>query len=225
MSLKSVLFDLDGTLLDTLEDLGTSLNHVLDRRGYPTHTMDAYRQFVGEGAERLVFKALPENKRHEEEIKASLHAFKREYAQHWNVKTKPYIGIKELLDELTKRRIKLAVLSNKPHEFTVKCVTELLANWTFDVVFGQRESVPRKPDPTGALEIAALLDVPLHQCVFLGDTGVDMKTAVAAGMLPVGVLWGFRSPEELKDHGAKALIQRPLDLLNLLNSDLIHLPG
>ena len=150
---KTILFDLDGTLLDTLEDLGTSLNHVLEHEGYPTHAMDTYRQFVGEGAEKLVLRALPANKRNEHNLKHCLQAFKKEYANHWNIKTKPYGGIKELLDELTNRRIKLTVLSNKPHEYTVKCVSELLQNWTFDVVLGQRHNVPRKPDPAGAAKL------------------------------------------------------------------------
>ena len=216
MALRSILFDLDGTLLNTLEDLGTSLNNVLERDGHPTHTMDTYRLFVGEGAERLVFRALPPHKREENTICRYLQAFKEEYAYHWNVRIRPYPGITELLDDLTNRGTQLAVLSNKPHEYTVKCVSELLPNWTFDVVFGQRDSVRRKPDPAGALEIVSVLEIAPEECVFVGDTGVDMKTAVAAGMVPVGVTWGFRSREELEENGAEVIIDHPSELLQVL---------
>ena len=218
MLCKSVIFDLDGTLLDTLEDLGTSLNQVLNRAGYPSHTMDAYREFVGEGAEKLVFRALPEEERHDGVIRSCLQAFKEEYANRWNVKTKPYTGIAQLLNELTSRKIKLAVLSNKPHRYTKMCVSNLLSDWTFDVVLGQRESVPRKPDPAGALEATSSLGAQPKECLFVGDTGIDMHTAAAAGIFSVGVLWGFRSEDELLEHGANALISQPLELLTLLDS-------
>lgn len=217
MSYKGILFDLDGTLLNTLEDLGTSLNHVLEHEGYPTHSMEAYRQFVGDGVENLVAQALPQDKRHSAVIHKCLEAYKKEYSCHWNVKTKPYHGIEELLDELTIRKIKMAVLSNKPHKYTMMCVSSLLPNWAFDPVLGQREMVPRKPNPTSALEIATRLDISPNECIFLGDTDVDMKTAVAAEMFPVGALWGFRSKRELHESGAKELIQSPADLLKIID--------
>ena len=217
MSYKGVIFDLDGTLLNTLEDLGTSLNHVLEGEGYPTHSMEAYRQFVGDGVEKLVVRALPQDKRNSEVVHKCLEAYKKEYGCHWNIKTKPYQGIEELLNELTIRKIKMAVLSNKPHKYTMMCVSELLPNWSFDPICGQRQMVPQKPNPTGALEIATRLDISPNECIFLGDTDVDIKTAIAAGMFPVGALWGFRSEHELHESGAKALIQSPVDLLRIID--------
>ena len=217
MPYKGVIFDLDGTLLDTLEDLGTSLNRVLRRKGYPTHSMETYRQFVGEGAGRLVTRALPEDQRGDGVVKECLQAYKREYSNCWNVHTKPYEGIGELLDELTHRNIKMAVLSNKPHKYTVMCVSELLPNWRFDVVFGEQHHVPRKPNPAGALEIVSMLGCSPENFVFLGDTAIDIRTGLAAGMFAVGVLWGFRSKEELEESGAQALIQSPSELLAVMN--------
>jgi len=216
MPYQAVLFDLDGTLLDTLEDIGNAMNRVLATRGFPTHPIDAYRSFVGDGMVMLVTRALPENKRDEETIRSCLEVYRADYGRTWNVKTRPYDGVAALLDALTARGLKRAILSNKPHEFTQRCVTELLSDWSFDVVLGQRDGVPLKPDPTGALEIAHTLGIPPAAFLYLGDTPVDMQTATAAGMVPVGVSWGFRTPEELRSSGAQALIERPLEVLGFL---------
>ncbi len=216
MTYKAILFDLDGTLLDTLEDLGNSVNGVLEKRDLPTHALDEYRYFVGDGTAMLISRALPQGKRNDETIRACLEELREEYGRNWNVNTRPYEGIPEMLDALTEHGLKMAVLSNKQHEFTKLCVADLLPNWTFDVVFGQRDEVRRKPDPAGALEVAEHLNLSPADFLYLGDSAVDMKTATAAGMFPVGVLWGFRSAEELKDGGAQALIERPLEILDLL---------
>lgn len=216
MPYQAVLFDLDGTLLDTLADLGNAMNRVLAAQGLPGHPLEAYRYFVGEGARLLVTRALPENRRDEATIAACLAAFQADYNQNWRVETKPYPGIPEMLDALTARGLKLAVLSNKPHDFTQRCVHELLPRWTFEPVFGLRETVPRKPDPAGALEIAACLNIPPAHFLYLGDTAIDMQTARAAGMFPVGALWGFRSAEELVEGGAEVLLEEPLGLLGVL---------
>ena len=215
MTYKAVIFDLDGTLLDTLEDIGDAVNRVLIERDFPAHTRDAYRYFVGDGSAMLVRRALPERARVEETIIECFEAFLEEYGKNWNEKTRPYDGIPELLDALTEKGLKLAVLSNKPHEFTKQCVSELLANWRFDAVLGQRDQIPKKPDPAGAMEVAERLHIPPEEFLFIGDSAVDIKTAIAAAMFPVGVLWGFR-PEELKESGAQALINRPLEVMNLL---------
>ena len=216
MTYKAILFDLDGTLLDTLEDLGNSVNSVLARRDLPTHALDEYRYFVGDGTAMLITRALPQGKRNDETVRACLEELREAYGRNWNVNTRPYEGIPEMLDALTEHGLKMAVLSNKQHEFTRLCVADLLSNWTFDVVFGQRDEVRRKPDPTGALEVAERLNLPPADFLYLGDSAVDMKTATAAGMFPVGVLWGFRPAEELKEVGARALIERPLEILDLL---------
>ena len=217
MYYKAILFDLDGTLLDTLEDLGNAANRVLDKYGFPTHTMADYRYFVGDGVVTLMNRALPEDKRNNDTIQICVKTFREEYGKSWNVKTRPYDGVPEMLDALVTHGLKMAVLSNKPDEFTKLCVTEFLPKWAFDIVLGQRNSLPLKPDPSGALEIAKCLDVPPSHFIYLGDTAIDMKTAVTAGMYPVGALWGFRTEKELLENGAQALIKRPQEILNLLN--------
>lgn len=217
MSYKAILFDVDGTLLNTLEDLCDAVNRVLAGKGFPTHKLDAYRYFVGDGAAMLITRALPEEKRNDDTIRSCLEVFREDYGRNWNVKTKPYDGVTEMLDALIARGLKIAALSNKPHEFTKRCVNHLLPNWTFDVVLGHRDAVPLKPDPAGALEVAKRLNMLPADFLYLGDSAVDMKTAIAAGMFPVGVLWGFRPVEELQENGAQALIERPLEILNLLS--------
>ncbi len=216
MQFKAILFDLDGTLLDTLEDLGNSVNRVLAEKEFPTHDLDLYRYFVGDGALMLITRALPKQKRKTEVIQACVDAFQQDYSQNWKVKTKLYDGIAEMLDELVTRNLKLAVLSNKPHKFTKQSVDKLLSNWRFEIVLGQRDAVPRKPSPEGALEIAEHLNTKPENILYLGDSAVDIQTATAAGMFPAGVLWGFRSAKELNDAGAKALLERPLEVLSLL---------
>ena len=217
MGFKAVLFDLDGTLLDTLKDIGNAANRVLAGKGFPTHELDAYRYFVGNGTAMLINRALPVENRDDDVIHSCLTEFLEDYGRNWNVKTKPYEGIPEMLDALNDRRLKMAILSNKPHEFTKQCATELLSNWNFDVVIGQRNGTPPKPDPAGALEVAKLLNILPAEFLYIGDSGVDMKTAVASGMFPVGVLWGFRSMGELKDNGSLALVDCPSEILSLLD--------
>jgi phosphoglycolate phosphatase len=216
MPYKAILFDLDGTLLNTLEDLGNAVNRVLSKKGFPTHKLDAYRYFIGEGTTMLITRALPKEKLNDSTIRACQEAFLKDYGHNWNVKTRPYDGVTEMLDALTARRLKMAVLSNKPHVFTKRCVTDLLSTWAFAAVVGESDTVPQKPDPAGALKVAECLNIPPADFLYLGDSAIDMKTAIAAGMFPVGVLWGFRPMEELKENGAQALIERPLEILNLL---------
>jgi len=217
MRFKAVCFDLDGTLLDTLDDLAYCTNKVLSERGFPIHPVDKFRHFVGDGAKMLMIRALPEEARNETLIGECRKDFETIYRECWNRQTVPYHGISELLDSLTKLELKLAVLSNKPHEFTVLTVNHLLQSWNFDVILGQRERIPKKPDPAGMLEICQKLGLTSEKFIFLGDTATDMKTAVSSGCYPVGVLWGFRNEKELKDNGALAVIKNPLDLLDLLN--------
>ena len=172
---------------------------------------------MGEGVEALIRRALPEDQLRPELLDQCLGELREEYSRRWENKTRPYPGIPELLDHLTGLGLRLAILSNKQDYFTQIMVAGLLPRWRFDPVFGARPAVPKKPDPAGALEIAEALKLAPDCFIYLGDTGIDMKTARAAGMVPVGVLWGFRPAEELRDQGAKWLIEKPADLISLLS--------
>ncbi len=216
MRYKAICFDLDGTLLDTLEDLADCMNRVLQRHGFPVHPCDNYRYFVGEGARVLVRKTIPHDKQDEELITHCHAEFQEEYGQHWAIRTRPYPGIPELLEALSGTGLMLSVLSNKPHPFTVKTVEYFLSRWNFRVILGQRDGVPRKPDPAGVMEISSTLGATPETMLYLGDTGVDMQTANSAGCYAVGALWGFRGKEELAANGANALISKPMELLPLL---------
>jgi phosphoglycolate phosphatase len=212
---NAVLFDLDGTLLDTLADLGASMNRALARLGFLPHPVGSYKTFVGEGVSVLAQRALPPDRRDEASVKACVEAMGEEYAIHWMDATRPYDGIAELLSGLAKRTIKLAILSNKPHAMTRLLVAHFFPQTRFDSVNGARDGVPKKPHPIGALTIAQQLKIAPEHFLYLGDSGVDMETATSAGMFPVGALWGFRDEQELLIHGAKALIKHPLELLKI----------
>jgi phosphoglycolate phosphatase len=216
MKFEAVLFDLDGTLLDSIEDLTDSMNIVLDGFGFPGHDAEACKNFVGDGVEMFALRALPENRRDEATVAQCAAEMRAEYRKRWSLRTRPYDGIPELLDDLTLRHLKLAVLSNKPEESTKEMVAELLSKWRFYPVAGARSSVPKKPDPILAIEISQQLRVPADKFLYLGDTGTDMKTARGAGMFAVGALWGFRTAEELKDTGAEVLVAHPSEVLQLL---------
>ena len=216
MKFKAVLFDLDGTLLDTLDDLADSMNAVLEASGYPVHDVEAYKYFVGNGLRNLTERCLPGEHRTPAEIDFHLDKLRKEYEARWDKKTRPYRGIPELLDALAGKGIKIAVLSNKADEFAVRVVKKLLPDWRFEAVVGEKPGYPKKPDPSGAIAIAAQLGIPCNEFLYLGDTNVDMKTAVSAGMYAVGALWGFRKADELAEGGARVLIPEPAALLDLL---------
>ena len=209
---KAAIFDLDGTVLDTLEDLADSVNAVLHRHGWPVHPLEAYRWFVGDGLAVLVERALPERAAEDAaSVDMVVAEFDQEYARRWNAKTRPYSGIPALLDRLVEDGLKLAVLSNKPHRFTRQCVTGFLGRWPWAVVMGHQDGKPKKPDPSGAHDAARLMRVRPVDCVYFGDTGVDMETARGAGMYAVGVLWGFRDEQELRGAGAHVVIRTPAE--------------
>jgi phosphoglycolate phosphatase len=216
MNYQAVLFDLDGTLLDTLDDLADSMNSVLQRWGFAIHDREAYKYFVGNGMENLARRALPPEQRHDTMIAQGVAAMREEYALRWSRHSRPYEGIPKLLDALTGRHLQLAILSNKPDDFLKLIVTTLLGTWSFESVRGVLPSGPVKPDPQAALEISAQLKIPPPQFLYVGDTGTDMQTATAAGMFAVGALWGFRQADELIASGAQILLRNPLELLNLL---------
>lgn len=215
MSIKAVLFDLDGTLLDTLQDLADSGNEVLAARGFPTHPTEAYRTFIGNGMVNLVRDIFPDGHRpaEGEETDAVLADYREAYGRNWRNTTIPFPGIAEMLDTLKDRDIPIGVLSNKAHDFTEKCVEAFLGDWKWDVVLGARDGVPKKPDPSGAVEAASILGLAPEECAFVGDSDVDMFTAVRAGMRAVGVSWGFRPVDELQSAGAETILEHPADLL------------
>ncbi len=201
-------------MLDSLHDIGAAMNHALTTHGLPVHPLADYRHFVGEGVQVLVSRAVPrEHERLREPVLATYRAF---YAEHMMDHTRPFPGVREVLERLVGEGVKLAVLSNKPDAATRRLVAALLPDVPFGAIYGERAGVPRKPDPTAALGIAAELGVEPGDCAFVGDTAVDMDTARAAGMYAVGVTWGFRDVEELQSHGARALARTSDELLQAL---------
>ena len=215
MKYKAAVFDLDGTLLDTLEDLADSCNAALRRFALATHPTEAYRYLVGGGTDALMRRVAPNG---DTSLWAKLlEAMLDEYAQRWAEKTRPYEGVREMLSELAARGTVMAVLSNKPHEFTCLCVDRLLDGCDFAIVQGLDENTPPKPDPSGAVRIAGRLGLAPEEFLYLGDTNTDMRTAVAAGMFAVGACWGFRPRKELADAGAAALVDHPRELLDLFD--------
>lgn len=211
---SAVVFDLDGTLVDTLEDIAAAVNHTLSALGCPTHPVDAYRTMVGDGARVLVERALPPGGG--DLLKEALARFRARYSGHLVERSRLYPGIAELLDDLAARRIPAAIVSNKPEEHTGEVARRLLGRWPFAAIAGQREGVPRKPDPTASLEASRAMGVGPGSCLFVGDSAVDMRTGRAACMIPVGVSWGFRGREELVAAGATVIVNRPEDVGALL---------
>ncbi|WP_295938907.1 HAD-IA family hydrolase [uncultured Alistipes sp.] len=211
-----VIFDLDGTLLDTIGDLAASCNAVLAKRDLPQHSYQAYCHFVGNGIMRLVERALPEELRTPDTVAAVRADFVKHYSEHIDTYTKPYAGIEELLEQLARRGMRLAVASNKFQAATEKLVRRFFPDMPFTEVFGQREGVPLKPDPAVVEEILMLTAVPKERVLYVGDSGVDMQTATAAGVRSVGVTWGFRDRDELVEAGAQHIVDRPGQILGLL---------
>ena len=218
MSFRAVIFDLDGTLLDTYKDIADSINAALAGVGRPAIPGGLVKQYIGDGVENLVARALGL-----QEESGALRAecakrFREEYARRWDSKTCPFPGVLDLVQSLAQRNIPMGVLSNKPDQFTRDCVARFLPSESFQAVQGAQPGLPRKPNPTGAQRIAQALGVAPEEILYVGDTATDMKTAVAAEMYPVGATWGYRSAKELRTHGAEVLINTPQDLLPLLAS-------
>ena len=216
MSFDLAIFDLDGTLVDSLDDLADAMNTVLESFGFPTHPTSPYRRFVGDGIVTLVRRVVPPEVDDDDLLQRCVEHMRKEYSRRHLIKTRPYPGVPELLAAVHGRGLKTAVLSNKPDPATRSLVAALLAGHPFDVVRGARPDVPLKPDPSAALDIAEGLSAQPGHTVYVGDTNTDMQTGVAAGMFPVGVAWGFRPADELRRNGARVILEKPLDLLDLV---------
>jgi len=211
---RALLFDLDGTLVDSLGDIAAAMNHALAAFGWPRHGLEDFRRFIGEGVEVLAQRCSPPGAAAETHRLELIAAYQRRYAEHLFDATHPYPGVLDLVAELRARSVPLGVLSNKPDEPTRRICEALFPAGSFVCVQGQLPDVPRKPDPSAALALAARLGHAARDVAFIGDTAVDMHTAVAAGMLPVGVSWGFR-PAELYETGAALVVERADELLEI----------
>ena len=215
MKFKGIIFDLDGTLVDSLHDISDAMNTVLESLNYPTHTYDTYQYFIGSGLRNLISKALTSSNNKEEQIEICFEMIIQEYRKICTSKTKPYEGILELLDNLTSQNIKLAVFSNKADELTKKIASEIFPNH-FDTAVGLSTEELKKPNPFEAIEISKKWNLKPEEILFVGDSDIDMKTAVNANMFPVGVSWGYRTEEELKSSGAKLVINNASELIEIL---------
>ena len=200
-NIKLVIFDLDGTLLDTIEDLGDSVNEVLSSRDFPEHTYDQYCLFIGDGMEKLIQRSIPRECLDDKLLVGKiLNDYREAYARNWNKKSKPYQGVMNLLNQLKTRDVKSSVLSNKPHQFTELCVEELIGNKYFEMVLGQREGV-KEAIPDGAIEICHSLNIDPEETLFIGDTNVDIATGIAAGMKTIESFGGFVKKKNLEKQG------------------------
>lgn len=212
---QAVVFDLDGTLADSIADIAGSMNKALSHFGFPVHSYEEYKHLVGNGLKNLALVSLPEDSRGEETVERCFRFLMDDYSANYLNNTKLYDGMTQLLDALSRQGMKLAVLSNKADKVTSLICKVLLSDWKFEMILGATDRFPRKPAPDSALYIAGEIGVEPRQILYLGDTGIDMQTANAAGMMPVGVTWGFRTEKELRDNGARAIIHHPMELLDV----------
>ncbi len=217
--MKAVIFDLDGTLLNTLEDLADSVNQALQKHRFPVHPTKSYKLFVGKGMLKLVENALPKEKRTPENIQSVSLNFEQIYTQNWNKKTHLYAGISEMLSGLFALGIPVSILSNKPDEFVRLCVDFYLPKRHFRIIRGTLPNVPAKPHPKAALSVSQTLGIAPQDVFFIGDSSIDMKTAKAAKMTAIGVTWGFRSIKELLENGANYTVNQPSEILSIIQKN------
>ncbi len=217
--IKALIFDLDGTLLNSLIDIMDSVNIVLQENNLPVHTLDDYKMFIGNGIEVLAKKALQDKYSHIDFDKF-LARVKEIYSKRQILKTKPYDGIIDMLKTLNEQKIKIAILSNKPNEFTQQVVSHFFNDINFDIILGSRNDVPRKPNPQAVFEIIEKLKLEKQQTFFVGDTSTDMQTGKNAGLKTIGVSWGFRSVKELQENGADFIVNKPNEILELIDNEL-----
>jgi phosphoglycolate phosphatase len=216
---KAAIFDLDGTLLDTLDDLADSMNDALRSQGLAIHPAYNYKQMVGNGVVNLVKRALPRDR--QELREPTLRLMRENYAKNALNKTKPYASMLETVRKLGESGVKLAVLTNKDQAFSVNIVEHYFGRDMFKLIWGAMPGRPIKPDPAALYELLAKLNVCPQEAVFVGDSGVDMDVAMAANVISVGVTWGFRQKQELIDHHAKNIISHPVELLKILGVETV----
>jgi phosphoglycolate phosphatase len=215
MKFEGIIFDLDGTMANTLEDLSDSMNRVLAEKGFPTHSYELYKTIIGKGLRNLVTSSLPEINRTNDTIDECYNLMMTDYSNNCLNKTHLYKGFAEVIEKLKQQGIKLAVLSNKIDELTQRIVDHLADAKNFDVILGAQPDVPPKPDPKGALLIAKRMGIAPENILYIGDTGIDMLTANKAGMKAIGAAWGFRTKKELHDNGAMVILNLPVELLRI----------
>lgn len=216
--MKACIFDLDGTLTDTLESLFYSVNKTLREMGLPEIGKDQVRQYVGNGARRLMEQSLEAaGDTGASRIEEGMQVYGRIFGANCMYRVVPYDGICEMLQALKERGVRLAVLSNKPHRQTVDVVETVFGKELFDLVQGQTETIPRKPDPAGIHYLLSEMDVPETACLYVGDSEVDVATGIAAGVRTVGVEWGFRGRQALLEAGAETVIRTPDQLISFLS--------
>lgn len=209
--IRLCIFDLDGTLINSLQDLADSCNTVLEEDGFPVHPLDAYRYFVGNGIPKLIERILPEDERTTERMVDVRNRFDKHYQAHCLDTTGPYPGIEELLAACREEKILLAVLSNKAEPFAKLICREIFGDGIFDAVCGQKPEVPKKPAPDGVFSLLRKFAIRPEQAVLIGDSNVDILTAQNAGIHSIGACWGFRGRDELEEAGAEALASTPKD--------------
>ena len=217
MLYSSIIFDLDGTLLDTLQDIAESVNSVLTLSGFPPHPCERYKVFIGNGLYNLILRSVPAGTP-ESIIQKCCDTFEEIYSKNWKNNCCPYKGINTMLADLSGQGIKLAVLSNKPHAFTCLFVDQFFPKNIFEIVFGQRDDVKKKPDPAGALAIAEFLQTQPENILFVGDSDVDIQTGRNAGMGTAGVSWGYRDVDELAANNAEIIVNSPLEIVEYVLS-------
>ena len=212
---KLVIFDLDGTLLNTIADLGAATNYALEQCGFPTHPISAYPRFVGSGISKLLERVLPESQRNPEQVDRLRPNFFKYYGEHMADDTVPYPGIPELLQQLTQRGVKIAVASNTYQEAVEKLIGKYFPDLPWATVEGQKEGVPVKPDPSIVFDILGKCPTPKEEVLYVGDSGIDMETARRACVESAGVTWGFRPVSELRECLADNIVETTGQLLRL----------
>jgi phosphoglycolate phosphatase len=211
---KAAIFDLDGTLLDTLDDLADAMNDALKEAGLATHPADRYKLMVGNGVNNLVRRAVPQDR--QDLVEQTLKAMRQNYAKNALNKTKIYDGLHQALLKLRQGNMKLAVLTNKDQSFSVHITEHYFGRDMFELIWGAMPGRPIKPDPSALIQLLEELKVRPSEAVFVGDSGVDMDVAKSAGVASVGVTWGFRGRQELMHHHAGTIIGKPGQLLEVL---------